>query len=100
MKRIIITVLAALMLAMTPNFSSVANAATKTEQVTASTDPNPVVGTYKGHKIRQGKKGGLYYWTTTKKGENAGKVRKGYLTKSEKEEFYREHPNVKRPTNN
>jgi len=76
--------------------------ATKTEQVTnQATDQNPVVGKdKKGRTIHQGKKGGLYYWTTTKKGENAGKVRKGYLTKAEKEEFYREHPNVKRPTNN
>ena len=75
----------------------------KTEQVTnnQATDQNPVVGKdNKGRTIHQGKKGGLYYWTTTKKGENAGKVRKGYLTKTEKEEFYREHPNVKRPTNN
>lgn len=75
----------------------------KTEQVTnnQATDQNPVVGKdKKGRTIHQGKKGGLYYWTTTKKGENAGKVRKGYLTKTEKEEFYREHPNVKRPTNN
>lgn len=87
MKRIIITVLAALMLAMTPNFSSVANAATKTEQVTASTDPNPVVGTYKGHKIRQGKKGGLYYWDVAKSGKKAGQQVKRYLTKAQKEEF-------------
>ena len=72
----------------------------RTEQVT-NQDQNPVVGKdNKGRTIHQGKKGGLYYWTTTKKGENAGKVRKGYLTKAEKEEFYREHPNVKRPTNN
>lgn len=74
--------------------------ATKTEQVTDQ-DQNPVVGKdKKGRTIHQGKKGGLYYWTTTKKGENAGKVRKGYLTKAEKEEFYKTHPNVKRPTNN
>ena len=74
----------------------------KTEQVTnQATDTNPVVGQdKKGRTIHQGKKGGLYYWTTTKSGKNAGKVRKGYLTKAEKEEFYREHPNVKRPTNN
>jgi len=76
---------------------------TKTEQVTnnQSTDQNPVVGKdKKGRTIHQGKKGGLYYWATTKKGENAGKVRKCYLTKAEKEEFYKSHPNVKRPTNN
>ena len=74
----------------------------KTEQVSnQETDKNPIVGQdKKGRTIHQGAKGGLYYWTTTKKGENAGKVRKGYLTKAEKEEFYREHPNVKRPTNN
>lgn len=75
----------------------------KTEQVTnnQATDPNPVVGKdKKGRTIHQGSKGGLYYWTVTKKGENAGKVRKGYLTKAEKEEFYKAHPNVKRPTNN
>ena len=74
----------------------------KTEQVTnQATDQNPVVGKdKKGRTIHQGKKGGLYYWTTTKKGENAGKVRKAYLSKAEKEEFYKTHPNVKRPTNN
>ena len=75
-------------------------ATTKTEQVT-NQDQNPVVGKdKKGRTIHQGKKGGLYYWTTTKKGENAGKVRKGYLTKTEREEFYKSHPQVKRPTNN
>lgn len=82
--------------------SKKSTATNKTEQVTnQATDKNPVVGKdKKGRTIHQGKKGGLYYWTRTKKGENAGKVRKGYLTKAEKEEFYREHPNVKRPTNN
>ena len=76
--------------------------ATKTEQVTnQETDKNPIVGTdKKGRTIHQGAKGGLYYWTTTKRGDNAGKIRKAYLTKAEKEEFYRDHPNVKRPTNN
>lgn len=74
--------------------------ATKTEQVTNNqeTDKNPVVGKdKKGRTIHQGAKGGLYYWTTTKKGENAGKVRKAYLTKAEKDEFYKSHPQVKRP---
>ena len=73
--------------------------ATKTEQVTnQSQDKNPIVGQdKKGRTIHQGSKGGLYYWTTTKKGENAGKHRKAYLSKAEKEEFYKTHPNVKRP---
>ena len=72
----------------------------KTEQVT-NQDQNPVMGKdKKGRTIHQGKKGGLYYWTTTKSGKNAGKVRKGYLTKTEKEEFNKSHPQVKRPTNN
>ena len=72
--------------------------ATKTEQVTnQETDKNPIVGQdKKGRTIHQGSKGGLYYWTTTKKGENAGKVRKAYLSKAEKEEFYKTHPNVKK----
>ena len=53
--------------------------ATKTEQVTnQATDKNPIVGTDK----------------------KAGKIRKAYLSKAEKEEFYKTHPNVKRPTNN
>lgn len=74
----------------------------KTEQVTnQSQDKNPIVGTdKKGRTIHQGSRGGLYYWTTYKKGEKAGQVKKAYLTKAEKEEFYRDHPNVKRPTNN
>lgn len=74
----------------------------KTEQVTnQEKDKNPIVGQdKKGRTIHQGAKGGLYYWTTTKKGENAGKIRKGYLTKAEKEEFFKTHPQVKRPTNN
>lgn len=73
--------------------------AQKTEQVSnQQADKNPIVGQdKKGRTIHQGAKGGLYYWTTTKKGENAGKVRKAYLSKAEKEEFYRDHPNVKRP---
>ncbi len=73
--------------------------AQKTEQVSnQETDKNPIVGTdKKGRTIHQGKKGGLYYWTTTKKGENAGKVRKAYLSKAEKEDFYKSHPQVKRP---
>lgn len=73
--------------------------AQKTEQVTNNkTDKNPIVGQdKKGRAIHQGAKGGLYYWTTTKKGENAGKVRKAYLSKAEKEEFYKSHPQVKRP---
>jgi hypothetical protein len=76
--------------------------ATKTEQVTnktnnQETDKNPVVGQdKKGHTIHQGAKGGLYYWTTIKRGDNAGKVTKRYLTKAEKEEFYKSHPNVKK----
>lgn len=74
----------------------------KTEQVTnQETDKNPIVGTdKKGRTIHQGAKGGLYYWTTIKRGDNAGKVTKRYLTKADKEEFYKTHPNVKRPTNN
>lgn len=73
--------------------------AQKTEQVTnQATDKNPVVGTdKKGRTIHQGAKGGLYYWTTYKKGEKAGKPKKAYLTKAEKEEFYKSHPQVKRP---
>lgn len=104
MKKFIILLIAVMMMGAAPvQAESKTGTATKTEQVTnnQATDQNPVVGKdKKGRTIHQGKKGGLYYWTTTKKGENAGKVRKGYLTKSEKEEFYREHPNVKRPTNN
>ena len=73
----------------------------KTEQVTnQETDKNPIVGQdKKGRTIHQGKKGGLYYWTTIKRGDNAGKVTKRYLTKAEKEEFYKTHPQVKRPNN-
>lgn len=76
--------------------------AQKTEQVTnQQADKNPIVGQdKKGRTIYQGAKGGLYYWTTIKRGDNAGKVTKRYLTKAEKEEFYKTHPNVKRPTNN
>jgi hypothetical protein len=75
--------------------------AQKTEQVSnQQADKNPIVGQdKKGRTIHQGAKGGLYYWTTTKRGENAGKVTKRYLTKAEKEEFYKSHPQVKRPNN-
>ena len=103
MKKFIILLIAFMLMSAAPvQAENKTGTATKTEQVTnQATDQNPVVGKdKKGRTIHQGKKGGLYYWTTTKKGENAGKVRKGYLTKAEKEEFYREHPNVKRPTNN
>ena len=97
----IVFVMLMAMILTSPNAVAQTSATTKTERVTEKTDSNPVVGTdKKGRTIRQGKKGGLYYWTTTKKGENAGKVRKAYLTKAEKEEFYKTHPNVKRPTNN
>ena len=73
--------------------------ATKTEQVSnQQADKNPIVGQdKKGRTIHQGAKGGLYYRTTIKRGENAGKVTKRYLTKAEKEEFYKSHPQVKRP---
>ena len=104
MKKFIILLMALMLMSAAPIQAETTNrTATKTEQVTnnQATDQTPVVGKdKKGRTIHQGAKGGLYYWTTTKKGENAGKVRKGYLTKTEKEEFYREHPNVKRPTNN
>ena len=104
MKKMIFLMVCLLLMSAAPIQAESNNrTATKTEQVinNQATDQNPIVGKdKKGRTIHQGKKGGLYYWTRTKKGENAGKVRKGYLTKSEKEEFYREHPNVKRPTNN
>ena len=104
MKKMIFLMVCLLLMSAAPIQAESNNrTATKTEQVTnnQATDQNPIVGKdKKGRTIHQGKKGGLYYWTITKKGENAGKVRKGYLTKAEKEEFYREHPNVKRPTNN
>ena len=71
----------------------------KTEQVTnKETDKNPIVGQdKKGRTIHQGGRGGLYYWTTYKRGEKAGQVKKAYLSKAEKEEFYKSHPQVKRP---
>lgn len=74
----------------------------KTEQVTnQATDQNPVVGQdKKGRTIHQGSKGGLYYWAIPKTGKNAGKAVKRYLSKADKEEFYKSHPQVKRPTNN
>jgi hypothetical protein len=103
MKKMIFLMMCLLLMSAAPIHAENNNrTATKTEQVTnQATDQNPVVGKdKKGRTIHQGKKGGLYYWTTTKSGKNAGKARKGYLTKAEKEEFYREHPNVKRPTNN
>jgi len=102
MKKMIFLMMCLLLMSAAPIQAESKKSEVKTEQVTnQATDQNPVVGKdKKGRTIHQGKKGGLYYWTTTKKGENAGKVRKGYLTKAEKEEFYREHPNVKRPTNN
>lgn len=103
MKKMIILVLCLLLMSAAPvQAESKKSEVQKTEQVTnQSQDKNPIVGTdKKGRTIHQGAKGGLYYWTTTKKGENAGKIRKGYLTKAEKEEFYKTHPNVKRPTNN
>lgn len=73
--------------------------AQKTEQVSnQQADKNPIVGQdKKGRTIHQGAKGGLYYWTTIKRGDNAGKVTKRYLTKAEKDEFYKSHPQVKRP---
>lgn len=105
MKKMIILVMCLLLMSAAPIHAEnkTGTATTKTEQVSKSqdSDKNPVVGTdKKGRTIHQGAKGGLYYWTTTKKGENAGKIRKGYLTKAEKEEFFKTHPQVKRPTNN
>lgn len=100
MKKLIILLCAIMLMSAAPiHAESKQRTATKTEQVTnQATDKNPVVGQdKKGRTIHQGAKGGLYYWTTTKRGENAGKVRKGYLTKAEKEEFYKSHPQVKRP---
>ena len=100
MKKFIILLMALMLMSAAPIQAESNNrTATKTEQVTnnQATDQNPIVGKdKKGRTIHQGKKGGLYYWTITKKGENAGKVRKGYLTKSEKDEFYKTHPNVKK----
>lgn len=51
---------------------------------------DPVVGTYKGHEIHQGARGGLYWWYTAKTGKHAGEQVKHYLSKAEKEEFNQE----------
>ena len=104
MKKLIILMLTAMILcgSSTIQAENKTRTAQNAEQVTnQQADKNPIVGTdKKGRTIHQGSRGGLYYWTTYKKGEKAGQVKKAYLTKAEKEEFYKSHPNVKRPTNN
>jgi hypothetical protein len=100
---IILVLFSAMLWTSSPIAAENKTSTAKTERVSNTiaeeqADKNPIVGTdNKGHRIHQGKKGGLYFWTITKKGENAGKARKQYLTKAQKDEFYKSHPQVKRP---
>lgn len=88
MKKFIITLIIVLaaMSCMAANNDNSGAQAPQTEQ-TATTGQDPVVGTWKGHEVHRGAKGGLYYWHTPKTGKNAGKQVKRYLSKQEKEEF-------------
>lgn len=88
MRKLFITIIIALLAlgcAAAAEGTRQADARPATEQTTKSQDP--VVGTYKGHEIHRGSKGGLWYWHTPKTGKNAGKQVKRYLTKQEKQEL-------------
>lgn len=59
----------------------------QTEKVTPQSDKNPIVGSVtvagKTYKVRQGSKGGLYYWKQKTQGEHKGEWYKVYV-KSDK----------------
>ena len=82
---IIIALAALTCVAGTNNSNSQSTSQVKTECVEKKQDP--IVGTYKGHEIHQGARGGLYWWYTAKSGKHAGEQVKHYLSKEEKEEF-------------
>ena len=88
MKKLFITIfiaLAALTCAAGNTTTAKQGTSAAVERVEKKQDP--IVGTFKGHDVHQGPKGGLYWWHTPKTGKNAGKQVKRYLTKEEREQF-------------
>lgn len=89
MKKFLLTVIiamAALTCVAGTNNSKQPTSQVNTERVEQQ-NQDPVVGTYKGHQVRQGKRGGLYWTYIAKSGKHAGEQARHYLSKAEKEEF-------------